>query len=121
MMAVTIAALTFMDFGSLIFASTPSECQNQIVTLKGAVNFVPMDTSSDAQVRSRLTQTLDDASSRIEQSRIKEAVGKVDNFKTNVKSLSNGKTPKLDPGNADYLISQADGVIRCINGISGGQ
>jgi hypothetical protein len=117
--AALVAALAF---GGLVVgtpasaATTVEDCQAQLATLRA--DTVAAGTSfTNPQSVTGVIGKLDDASTKLAEGKNADAVLKLGDFQTTLNSLATAPKPKLDPGTAETLTAEAQGVIDCINAL----
>ena len=117
--AALVAALAFggLAIGTPASAATTVEdCQAQLATLR--TDTVAAETSfTNAKSVTSVIGKVDDASAKLTEGKNADAVLKLGDFQTTLTSLATAPKPKLDPGTAETLTAEAQGVIDCINAI----
>jgi molybdopterin-binding protein len=96
--------------------TTVEDCQAQLATLR--TDTVAAETSfTNAKSVTSVIGKIDDASAKLTEGKNADAVLKLGDFQTTLTSLATAPKPKLDPGTAETLTAEAQGVIDCINAI----
>lgn len=117
-MLVTFA--TLLSLGAIAaspaMATTIEECQGELATLR-AETVAAQSSFTNARDFEGLVAKLDAASSDLTAGKNQGAVRKLVDFQTKLSSLATAAKPKLDPGVAQDLFANAQGVIDCINAI----
>jgi hypothetical protein len=94
-------------------AATVEECQLLLSDLRQDT-VEAADSFADAHTVGRLLIKLDDASTKLTESKNAEAVGKLIGYQTTLTQLATAAKPKVDPTTGATLTTQAEGVIGCI-------
>ena len=116
--AALVAALAFggLVVGTPASAATVEDCQAQLATLR--TDTVAAETSfTNAKSVTGVIGKIDDASAKLTEGKNADAVLKLGDFQTTLTSLATAPKPKLDPGTAETLTTEAQGVIDCVNAI----
>jgi alkyl sulfatase BDS1-like metallo-beta-lactamase superfamily hydrolase len=117
-LAVLLAALLLLSaIGTgAASATTVNDCQTQLATLRA--DTVAAQTSFTNQADfDGLVAKLDAASAKLAAGKNGDAVQKLVDFQSTLNALATAAKPKVDPGVAQSLIAEAQGVIDCINAI----
>jgi hypothetical protein len=118
LLAALVAALAFggLAAGTASAATTVEDCQAQLATLR--TDTVAAETSfTNANSVTGLIEKLDAASTKLTEGANADAVQKLGDFQASLTSLATAAKPKVDPGAAESLTAEAQGVIDCINAI----
>jgi hypothetical protein len=97
-------------------AQTTEDCQALLTQLRA--DTVAAETSfTNGESFTSAVAKLDAASAKLAEGKNADAVQKLVDFQTQLTALSTAAKPKLDPATAQALITEAQGVIDCINSI----
>jgi hypothetical protein len=117
LLIVLAAFLSFAVVGvSSASATTSDQCQAQLSDLR-AKTVAAQGSFTNAKDFNGAVAKLDAASSKLSEGKNADAVQKLTDFQTQLNSLATAPKPKLDPGTAQQLTAEAQGVIDCINAI----
>jgi hypothetical protein len=97
-------------------AQTTEDCQAQLTQLRADTVAAETSFTSGASFTSAVAK-LDAASAKLAEGKNADAVQKLVDFQTQLTTLSTAAKPKLDPATAQALITEAQGVIDCVNAI----
>ena len=118
LIAVLVAALAFVGLAvsTAGAATSVEECQSQLATLRA--DTVAAETSfADPESFAGEVAKLDEASVKLTEGKNLDAVQKLVDFQTTLNLLATALKPKVDPATAATLVTEAQGVIDCINAI----
>jgi hypothetical protein len=99
-------------------ATTVEECQADLATLQDNLALAEGSFTND-QDFARLDAKLVDASEKLAAGKNDDAVRKLDDFQTKLTALATDPKPKVDAAVAGALVTDAQGVIDCIDPING--
>jgi hypothetical protein len=98
-------------------AATADDCQakiNALVTQTESAQF--FGGQADAN-RANLLIKLNEASEKLAEGKLDDAIQKLTDFRTNVELLASATKPKIDPEDAATLIAGANDAIACIQSL----
>ena len=98
-------------------ATTVQDCQSQLATLRSDTVAAESSFTNQKSFNDEIAK-LDDASTKLAEAKNPDAVQKLVDFQTTLNSLAIALKAKVDPGTAQTLGSEAQGVIDCVNSIS---
>jgi hypothetical protein len=115
---VVLAALLAVNAATAGAASatTVEECQYQLKAL-GAETVATQDSFTNAKDVDRLVDKLDAAGAKLTAGKNADAVEKLTDFQTTLNALAGAPKPKVESEAAQALVTQAQGVVDCINAI----
>lgn len=97
-------------------AQTAADCQALLTQLR-TDTVAAQSSFTNAKDFTGAVAKLDAASAKLAAGKNADAVQKLVDFQTQLTALSTAAKPKLDPATAQALITEAQGVIDCINSI----
>jgi hypothetical protein len=97
-------------------ATTVDECQRQLITLRDHTLAAQASVTSQSDVGG-LVAKVDAAPAKLVAGKTIDAVAKLVDFQTTLKTLAAAPKPKVDPAVAQALSAEAQGVIVYINEI----
>ena len=95
-------------------AATTEDCQAIITDLKTATLDADFIGQNAEKNRASLLTKLDEASAKLAEGKNADAIQKLTNFRDTVAALNTGGKIKIDPDDANTLISGANDAIECI-------
>ena len=119
MRVIGVAALlaaTAVVLAAAAPAATVADCQQSITTLTAQTAATTFFGSHAATDQANLIGKLTAASTKLDQSKLADAIQKLTDFRTKVVALQ--ATGKIDPAGASTLIAGADAAIACIASLS---
>jgi hypothetical protein len=97
-------------------ATTVEQCQDQLATLRGDT-VDAQGSFANGKDFTGLVAKLDAAAEKLAEGKNGDAVRKLTDFQATLNALATAPKPKVDPGVAQALGSDAQGVIGCIYAI----
>lgn len=97
-------------------ATTVTDCQAQLATLRADTVAAQASFTNQTDL-DNLVAKLDAASAKLAAGKNADAVQKLVDFQVKLTELASAPKPKVDPAVAQALITEAQGVIDCINAI----
>lgn len=116
--AVVILASSF--FYSTARAETVSDCQNLINQTASDLAGITIGGNNPDRTRASLESKLTGATTKLDEGKFQDAIDKLVDFRTSVENLATATKPKISQEDAALLISDADYVIACIEGLIAG-
>ena len=99
-------------------ATTVEECQDQLQSLRAAtLEYKVFNSFTNAKDADRLVDKLDAAAAKLAAGKSADAVEKLTDFQTTLNALAGAPKPKVESEAAQALVTQAQGVVDCINAI----
>ncbi|HYY42851.1 MAG TPA: hypothetical protein VE775_08985 [Pyrinomonadaceae bacterium] len=124
MLAATLFALALIASATVVSASTTSECQQLIASLKTETQSVIL-TGKSAETKDRpgLIGKLDNASLALDRAKFCDSIQKLNDFKAKINQLIAAGQINQNPTDANgaplvtgsQLLADADAAINCIN------
>ena len=97
-------------------ATTAEQCQGQLASLRADTQAAQGSFANQRDVTG-LVAKVDAAAAKLAAGKNGDAVGKLTDFQATLNALAGAPKPKVDPGVAQALGSEAQGAIDCINAI----
>jgi hypothetical protein len=97
-------------------ATTVGECQADLQSLR-AQAVAAEGSFANAKDFNGLVAKLDSAATKLTAGKNADAVQKLTDFQTTLNALAGAPRPKVDAATADGLVTEAQGVVDCINAI----
>ena len=118
LVAVFVAALAFtgLAVSTAGAATSVEECQSQLATLRADTVAAESSFTNQKSVDGEVGK-LDDAAAKLTEGKNADAVQKLIDFQSTLNLLATAAKPKVDPGTAQSLGAEAQGVIDCINSV----
>ena len=116
--AAIVCALAMFVAAPLAHATTVTEVQAMIASLRSKTEGVVVTGKNAEKDRSGLLGKLNDASLKMDQAKFCDAVGKLNDFKTKINQLIASGKINQDPAagtTGQDLLNDADGIIKSLN------
>ncbi|HWQ83693.1 MAG TPA: hypothetical protein VN363_03955 [Anaerolineales bacterium] len=115
--ALAIVVLAAGFFYSSARAETISDCQALIDKTSSDLAGVTIGGNNPAQTRASLLSKLAGASTKLDEGKYQDAIGKLVDFRTSVEEMLSAPKPKISPEDAALLITDANNAIACIQSL----
>ena len=116
--AALLFALSMLVAAPVAFATTVTEVQAMITSLKTKTETVVITSKQADKERASLLAKLDEATLKVDQAKFCDAIQKLDNFKTSVNALIAAGKINQDPAlgtTGTELLADADAIIAALN------
>lgn len=114
---VVIALLAITGVVTAANATTTEDCQAKIDALKVQTASAELFGQNAEMNRTGLLGKLDEATTKLAEGKLADAIQKLTDFRTTVEELNAAAKPKVNPDDAVALIAGADDAIACINSL----
>jgi hypothetical protein len=98
-------------------AATTDDCQAKIAALVTQTESATFYGGQAENNRANLLIKLNEASEKLAEGKLDDAIQKLTDFRTNVELLASATKPKIDPEDATTLIAGANDAIACIQSL----
>jgi hypothetical protein len=98
-------------------ATTTEDCQAKIDVLKAQTASAELFGQNAEMNRTGLLGKLDEATTKLAEGKLADAIQKLTDFRTTVEELNAAAKPKINPDDAAALIAGADDAIACIDSL----
>ena len=118
LIAVLAAGLLFGGLAAgTASAATVENCQSQLATLRADTVAAESSFTNEVSFESAIAK-VDAASTKLAEDKNADAVQKLVDYQAQLNTLATAPKPKLEPGTAQALVAEAQGVIDCINSVA---
>ena len=114
---VTVLLLAGAGLLSAANAATTDDCQAKIDALRAQTATVELFGHNAEMDRAGLLGKLDEASAKLAEGKLDDAIQKLTDFRTRVEELAAAPKPKIGADDAAALIAGADDAIACIQSL----